>query len=70
MTTPRARTWGPRGHTPVIRVPGRSRRRTTVAALCRCKPGEKSRLIHRPRNHLLLKAPAAASPGRTIATCW
>ncbi|WP_443067331.1 IS630 family transposase [Streptomyces sp. NBC_01426] len=55
MTPPRARTWGRRGHTPVIRVRGRSRRRTSVAALCCYKPGEKSRLIHRPRNHLLLK---------------
>ncbi|MGW7346779.1 IS630 family transposase [Streptomyces sp. NPDC054854] len=55
MTPPRARTWGRRGHTPVIRVRGRSRRRTSVAALCCYKPGEKSRLIHRPRSHLLLK---------------
>ncbi|WP_367995753.1 hypothetical protein [Streptomyces sp. ADI95-16] len=55
MTPPRARTWGRCGHTPVIRVRGRSRRRTSVAALCCYKPGEKSRLIHRPRTHLLLK---------------
>ncbi|MFI0092029.1 transposase [Streptomyces bobili] len=55
MTPPRARTWGRSGHTPVIRVRGRSRRRTSVAALCCYKPGEKSRLIHRPRAHLLLK---------------
>ncbi|MFK0224080.1 hypothetical protein ACIQWN_38740, partial [Streptomyces vinaceus] len=55
MTPPRARTWGRRGHTPVIRVRGRSRRRISVAALCCYRPGEKSRLIHRPRTHLLLK---------------
>ncbi|GAA1540458.1 IS630 family transposase [Streptomyces albidochromogenes] len=55
MTPPRARTWGRRGQTPIIRVRGRSRRRTSVAALCCYKPGEKSRLIHRPRTHLLLK---------------
>lgn len=55
MTPPRARTWGRRGHTPVIRVRGRSRRRTSIAALCCYKPGEKSRLIHRPRAHLRLK---------------
>ncbi|WP_455678892.1 IS630 family transposase [Streptomyces avidinii] len=55
MTPPRARTWGRCGQTPVVRVRGRSRRRTSVAALCCYKPGEKSRLIHRPRNHLLLK---------------
>ncbi|MFD7932710.1 IS630 family transposase, partial [Streptomyces sp. NPDC059742] len=34
MTPPVARTWGRRGQTPVIRVRGRSRRRTSVAALC------------------------------------
>lgn len=34
MTPSRARTWGRRGHTPVIRVRGRSRRRTSVDALC------------------------------------
>ncbi|WP_443044167.1 IS630 family transposase [Streptomyces sp. NBC_00353] len=55
MTPPRARTWGRRGHTPVIRVRGRSRRRTSVAALCCYKPGEASRLIYRPHDHLLLK---------------
>lgn len=55
MTPPRARTWGRRGLTPLIRVRGRSRRRTSVAALCCYKPGEKSRLIHRPRHHLLRK---------------
>ncbi|MFH8717551.1 transposase [Streptomyces zaomyceticus] len=55
MTPPRAHTWGRRGHTPVIRVRGRSRRRTSIAALCCYKPGETSRLIHRPRAHLRLK---------------
>ncbi|MDX3240443.1 transposase [Streptomyces sp. ME18-1-4] len=55
MTPPRARTWGRRGHTPVVRVRGRSRRRTSVAALCCYRPGESARLIYRPRRHLLLK---------------
>ncbi|MZE45837.1 DDE endonuclease [Streptomyces sp. SID5477] len=55
MTPPRARTWGRRGHTPVTRVRGRSRRRTSVAVLCCYKPGETARLIYRPRQHLLLK---------------
>ncbi|MEV8100146.1 transposase [Kitasatospora sp. NPDC085879] len=44
-----------RGHTPVVRVRGRSRRRISVAALCCYKPGEKSRMIYRPRFHLPLK---------------
>ncbi|MFI8193858.1 transposase [Streptomyces sp. NPDC085946] len=55
MTPPRARTWGRRGQTPVIRVRGRSRRRTSAAVLCCYKSGEKSRLIHRSRAHLRLK---------------
>jgi catechol 2,3-dioxygenase-like lactoylglutathione lyase family enzyme len=33
MTPPTTRTWSRRGHTPVIRVRGRSRRRLSVAAL-------------------------------------
>ncbi|MCX4460094.1 transposase (plasmid) [Streptomyces sp. NBC_01340] len=33
MTPPRARTWSRRGHTPVVRVRGRSRRRISVAAV-------------------------------------
>jgi putative transposase len=55
MTPPTARTWGRRGHTPVVRVRGRSRRRISVAALACYKPGEPSRLIYRPRFHMPLK---------------
>jgi len=49
MTPARARTWGRRGRTPVVRVRGRSRRRVSIAALTCYKPGERSRLIYRPR---------------------
>lgn len=31
--------------------PGRSQRRFSVAALCCCQPGERSRLIYRPKRH-------------------
>ncbi|MFJ9909962.1 transposase [Streptomyces sp. NPDC101152] len=55
MTPPRARTWGRRGQTPVVRVRGRSRRRISIAAMCCYRPGERSRLIYRPRFHPLLK---------------
>lgn len=48
MTPPTARTWSRRGHTPLVRVRGRSRRRLSIAALACCKPGERSRLIYRP----------------------
>lgn len=47
MTPPTTRTWARRGHTPVIRVRGRSRGRVSVAALCCYKPGERSRMIYR-----------------------
>ncbi|WP_258528179.1 transposase [Streptomyces sp. NBRC 110611] len=49
MTPPHARTWSRRGHTPVIRVRGRSYRRISVAAMACYRPGERSRPIYRPR---------------------
>ncbi|GGP86621.1 hypothetical protein GCM10010278_76350 [Streptomyces melanogenes] len=51
MTPPTRRTWAKRGRTPVIRVRGRSQRRFSIAALACYKPGERSRLIFRPRRH-------------------
>ncbi|MPY37959.1 IS630 family transposase [Streptomyces adustus] len=51
MTPPTARTWSRRGHTPIIRVRGRSQRRISIAALTCYKPGERSRLIYRPLVH-------------------
>jgi transposase len=49
MTPPTARTRARRGRTPVIRVRGRSRRRISIAAPTCYKPGERARLIYRPR---------------------
>ncbi|GAA2463169.1 hypothetical protein GCM10010421_64860 [Streptomyces glaucus] len=49
MTPPQAKTWPPRGRTPVVRVRGRSRRRISIAALTCYRPGHRSRLIYRPR---------------------
>lgn len=51
MTPPTTRTWSRRGHTPVIKVRGRSRSRISLAALCCYKPGERARLIYRPMSH-------------------
>ncbi|WP_159047399.1 IS630 family transposase [Streptomyces sp. XY332] len=51
MTPPTSRTWSRRGTTPVIRVRGRSQRRFSIAALCCYKPGERSRLVCRPKRH-------------------
>jgi hypothetical protein len=41
------RTWGRRGHTPVVRVTGGSNRRVSLAALIAVKPGCRPRLIYR-----------------------
>ncbi|CAM5679566.1 hypothetical protein SGRIM119S_01763 [Streptomyces griseorubiginosus] len=45
---------GPRqgGHTPVIRVRGRSQCRFSIAALACYKKGERLRLIYRPKRHV------------------
>lgn len=56
-TPPAIRTWSRRGHTPVVRVRGRSRRRLSVAALACYKAGKRSPLIYRP----------ARTPGQTDA---
>ncbi|MEU5045048.1 transposase [Streptomyces griseorubiginosus] len=39
----------------MVTARGRSRRRVPVAAMCCHRPGERSRLIYRPRFHPLLK---------------
>ncbi|MCX5583164.1 transposase [Streptomyces erythrochromogenes] len=49
MTPPQAKTWSQRGRTPEVRGRGRSRRRVSIAALTCYKPGQRSRLIYRPR---------------------
>ncbi|MER5325158.1 transposase [Streptosporangium roseum] len=49
MTPPATRTWGRRGHPPVVRVRGRSRGRVSIAAPACYKPGHPARLIYRPR---------------------
>ncbi|MEU5001648.1 hypothetical protein [Streptomyces sp. NPDC021622] len=51
MTPPTTRTWAKRGHTPVIQVRGRSRRRISVAALACYRHGACSRLLYRPQRH-------------------
>jgi transposase len=47
MRPPRARTWGRRGQTPVVRVRGGGTGRVGIAALLCYKPGHRSRLIYR-----------------------
>jgi transposase len=47
LRPPTARTWAPRGETPVVGVPGRRAGRVSVAAMVCYRPGERSRLIYR-----------------------
>ncbi|MGW3365836.1 IS630 family transposase [Streptosporangium canum] len=47
LRAPIARTWAPRGATPVAHVPGRRAGRISVAALTCYRPGERSRLLYR-----------------------
>jgi DDE superfamily endonuclease len=46
----RARTWAPRGHTPVVRVSGNSGR-LSVAGMACLKPGRPGRFFYRLRVH-------------------
>jgi transposase len=63
MTPHRARTWGRRGSPPVVRVRGASRGRISIAAMACYKPGERSRLIFRPRVH-------GRGPGERKSFAW
>ncbi|HEY8045008.1 MAG TPA: transposase [Streptosporangiaceae bacterium] len=47
MRPPKGRTWGRRGHTPVVKVTGAHNKRVSVAALLCTKPGHRPRLIYR-----------------------
>ncbi|WP_421673667.1 IS630 family transposase [Streptomyces europaeiscabiei] len=51
MTPPRARTWGRRGSTPVIRVRGRGSGRVSMAGMTCYRAGERSRLIYAIREY-------------------
>ena len=47
LRPPKGRTWGRRGHTPVVRVTAQGSKRVSVAALVCARPGRRARLIHR-----------------------
>jgi putative transposase len=44
LRPPRARTWAPRGRTPVVRVSGKGSGRVSVAGLVCLRPGARSHL--------------------------
>ena len=50
LRPPKARTWAPRGRTPVVRVSGKGSGRVSVAGLACLKPGAR-RLFYRVRVH-------------------
>jgi putative transposase len=47
----KARTWAPRGQTPVIKVTGKGSGRISIAGMVCYKPGRRSRLIYRMMLH-------------------
>ncbi|MGW4476580.1 IS630 family transposase [Nonomuraea sp. NPDC004354] len=47
LRPPKGRTWGRRGHTPVVRVTAAGTKRVSMAALICTKAGRRSRLIYR-----------------------
>src|SRR4051794_34228680 len=47
LRPPKGRTWGRRGHTPVVRVTAAISPRVSVAALLATRPGHRPRLIYR-----------------------
>ncbi|MFB7916766.1 transposase [Streptomyces sp. NPDC056061] len=48
---PKGRTWGRRGHTPVVTVSRRRSGRLSVAGPIAMRPGSRTRLCHRLRTH-------------------
>nr|WP_128382297.1 transposase [Streptomyces cavernae] len=59
---PKGRTWGRRGHTPVVTVSGRRSGRLSVAGLIAWRPGSRTRLCHR-----LLTHPAGKGTRRSMS---
>jgi putative transposase len=47
LRPPKAKTWAPRGQTPVVKVTGKGYGRIAVAGLVCAKPGRRTRLIYR-----------------------
>ncbi|WP_203843841.1 transposase [Winogradskya humida] len=47
----RARTWAPRGKTPIVRVAGRGGRRLSVAGLAAYRPGDRTCMLYRLMLH-------------------
>ena len=51
LRPPKARTWAPRGHTPVVTVSGKGSGRVSVAGLVCLRPGARGHMYYRVRIH-------------------
>ena len=51
LRPPKARTWAPRGHTPVVRVSGKGSGKVSVAGLACYQPGARARLFCKVRTY-------------------
>jgi putative transposase len=51
LRPPKTRTWGRRGHTPVVAVSGKGSGRVSIAGLVCVRPGHRSRFIYRTQVH-------------------
>lgn len=51
LRPPKARTWGQRGHTPVVAVSGKGSGRVSMAGMVCLKPGRRGHLFYRIRIH-------------------
>jgi hypothetical protein len=61
LRPPKARTWAPRGRTPVVSLSGKGSGRVSAAGLVCLKPGSRSRLFFRVRIHRGRKVRVAAA---------
>lgn len=51
MRSPKGRTWGRKGCTPIVSLPAKGTGRVSIAGLIATRPGHRSRLIYRMRHH-------------------
>jgi putative transposase len=67
LRPPKARTWAPRGHTPVVRVSGTGWGRVSAAGLVCLKPGARAHLFYRIRIHRGRKGERRSMSGEDYA---
>ncbi|MFI8910486.1 transposase [Streptomyces sp. NPDC053513] len=66
MTPPRARSWGRKGSTPVVRVRGRGSGRVPIAGSTCYKPGKRSRTFYSVREYRDRKGEPKGIGGRDL----